>query len=773
MKDFRASLQRFSKILRTLWLLFPSLLFLLLVWQCFWILPQGKDIIISLLEKRIAPGLLLIALLFFVLITWYTGRILVYRKKELSTELYTFYSSNKNSTTNNTVPRHLEILFNIPRLFGFLLFSLVWLAILQLEPLPGIGFKAGLSAKWAYIILIATIGLYIILYRTARKMRDDKVEQEKGKTIELFQIKKRKRKILLTYFILLFVLAGLNMLVQNAWLLVSSIVLMQLLFPFIVVIRRNTADLSTLPLMESGGYRNWIEKENTDPNPLHFIMYHANIPLAEKNFFKWFNAIAFMGSVIYFISIFNFAASVFIGSFSFVLLALGILLGFLAIISILSVANEINLHIFIFALMILIGMIPGFEPHNVQLQETENNSDLPFRKRPGLHTYFDQWIKERKQQIDSTASYPIYFVLSDGGASRSGYWTAAALGSLEDSSAGKFSSHLFCLSGASGGSVGNGSFYSLLYQRAKGKDIDGFQQTGRDFLKEDFLTYTLGRMLGPDVLRFIFPIWFIDDRAAALEQALEKGGPANNLIQQTMGTTFSEIIKQKNKASLPILMINVTRMQDGNPGVISSIGLDKNSFGKRIDLLQTIDTGLNIKLSTAVIMGARFPYISPAGRINNSYYVDGGYFDNSGAGVVHEMIIELQRRVRDSVAINPTHYLKKLQFTVIHVMNSPEGEPLIEKVHPLKNDLMAPVLTMLGSYSTQTTVNNLRLVKYIEDITKRKDRYIKINLYEQRPWIDFPMNWTISDFYREKMDERIRTNKSLLKLRIELNGLKN
>lgn len=772
MKDVRSWLQRLSKILRTLWLLFPSVLFLLLIWQCFWILPQGKDIIISLLEKRIAPGLLLIALLFLVLITWYTGRILVYRKKSLSADLYAFYSTNKTNPDPQTVPNYLLVFFNIPRLLGFLIFSLTWLAMLQLEPLPHIGFHASLSATWAYILLLASMGLYVLLYRLARKIRDEKIEQDKGKAIATSTLKKRKRGILLTYFVLLFLLAALNMLLHNAWLLIGSIMLMQILFPFIVVIRRNTSDLSTLPLMESGGYGYWLKKEQLSANPLHFIMYHANIPIAEKSFFKWFNAIALIGSVIYFISIFSFSSSVFIGSFSFVLLAFGVLIGFLAIVSILSVANEINLHIFIFVLMILIGMIPGFEPHNVQLQSAASTNPLPYRSRPTLHSYFENWVKERRSQIDSATVYPVYFVLSDGGASRSGYWTAAALGNLEDRSQGKFSSHLFCLSGASGGSVGNGSFYSLLYQRSKGQAVDGFQENGKTYLKEDFLTYTLGRMLGPDVLRFLLPIWFIDDRAAALEQALEKGGPENNAIAKTMGMEMHDLLPLHN-SRLPILCINVTRMQDGNPGVISSISLDKNSFGKRLDVLQTLDTGITMKLSTAVIMGARFPYISPAGRINNSYYVDGGYFDNSGAGVVHEMMIELQRRIRDSLAVNPQHYFRKLQFTVVHVMNSPEGNPVIEKVHPLKNDLMAPALTMLGSYSTQTTVNNLRLVKYLEDLTKRKDRYIKINLYEQRPWIDFPMNWTISDFYREKMDARIQTNMGLLKLHQELNGLKN
>ena len=80
-----------------------------------------------------------------------------------------------------------------------------------------------------------------------------------------------------------------------------------------------------------------------------------------------------------------------------------------------------------------------------------------------------------------------------------------------------------------------------------------------------------------------------------------------------------------------------------------------------------------MKLSTAVVMGARFPYLSPAGRINNSYYVDGGYFDNSGAGIVNEMLIALNEYIRVSISTRP--WLAKLRFYVIHAQNGwPGGE---------------------------------------------------------------------------------------------------
>ncbi|MGL6269921.1 MAG: hypothetical protein ACRC2O_18455, partial [Chitinophagaceae bacterium] len=206
---------------------------------------------------------------------------------------------------------------------------------------------------------------------------------------------------------------------------------------------------------------------------------------------------------------------------------------------------------------------------------------------------------------------------------------------------------------------------------------------------------------------------------------------------------------------LPVLCINTTSMQDGRPGVVSTLKLDNNIFGRRLDVLDSLRAGEDVNLSSMVILGARFPYVSPAGRIRNNYFVDGGYFDNSGAGVVHEMIIELQRMIGDSLQKDKAHFLRKLRFFVLHTTNSPLEEAVLQKVHPLINDLAAPVKTLIGSYTNQTYVNNLRLLKYLLQINKGDTTYIPFNLYRQNEKDLYPMNWVISDSTLHKMNNRL------------------
>jgi hypothetical protein len=368
----------------------------------------------------------------------------------------------------------------------------------------------------------------------------------------------------------------------------------------------------------------------------------------------------------------------------------------------------------------------------------------------------------------------VYFVLSDGGASRSGYWVASVLSRFEDSTAGNFSRHLFCLSGASGGSVGNAAFFNVLRQKKKGlTNNESCLSMSTSYLKSDFLTYTLARMLGPDVFRYVLPFLMpVNNRSYALTKALEEAPGKNNPLYLSMATGMSEIMTQKNQtADLPILCINTTRMQDGRPGVISTINMKEIFFNRRVDILGLIDEKKDLKLSSAVVLGASFPYVSPAGRIDTKtlikkdavikeiseaqYFVDGGYFDNSGAGVVNEMIIAMKQMLRDDPFLS--RYKDKLEFFVLHITNDPHpgGEAALEKVSPLINDLAAPLQTLAGAYGSQTSVNDSRLRNYMNN-NAGAGHYIPVNLYkDSNETMSFSMNWVISKRLLDSMNARL------------------
>ncbi len=113
-------------------------------------------------------------------------------------------------------------------------------------------------------------------------------------------------------------------------------------------------------------------------------------------------------------------------------------------------------------------MVRHRESHYLRTIPPSPGNHSSFSKRQNIYQYFDNWIREHPE-IDSISEgsyYPVYILYCPMAAlPRSSYWTSAVLGRLEDSSLQnreRFSKHLFCLSGTSGGGVGVAAFFSLL-----------------------------------------------------------------------------------------------------------------------------------------------------------------------------------------------------------------------------------------------------------------------------------------------------------------------
>jgi hypothetical protein len=500
------------------------------------------------------------------------------------------------------------------------------------------------------------------------------------------------------------------------------------------------------------------------------------IPREEIRFHVSFLLISLVALAVYMACTLDVAFAVSLGTFPFVLLAFAVFMGFGFILAFFSIRIGINIHLIFLIIVFLFGQ--WTERHHVALCEKKPSIKESLAGKASVRDYFIQWVKDRDTLIRRSKEFPVYFVLSDGGASRSGYWVASVLGKLEDTSNHDFSKHLFCLSGASGGSVGNAAFFTLLKNAADrpGKNLpnnQSFYEAGKEYLRSDFLTYTLSRMLGHDFFVAMLPFNTSGDRAKALTDALEQAPKDSVLLKNQLQVPFSELAVYKNRVNtkLPILCVNTTRMQDGAPSVISNIAIDPLTFNNRVDVLARLGNGRDMKLSTAVVLGASFPYVSPAGRIDGLrfldngpkefpfYFVDGGYVDNSGAGVVHEMIIKLNS-LRDSICRSNTDTVfrancQKITFYVMHISNGPEGDILLKKVNPFVNDLAAPLQTLMGAYGVQTSINDSRLKNYLRNLYGNGLHYKPINLYRPKEPLKYSMNWVISRRTLDSMDKRL------------------
>ncbi len=741
--DFWRSLLRVSS------LFFPALIFLAGAYMCFWKLTQGKDLMLIALENRKVFTYFFIAIIFWSYITWYTSRVVAKAKE--------FQQPDENEIWQN-------LRIHGPRLLAFTCFTVIILAFFQL---PAYGPK--LPAWLCNLLLFAGIFYYFFIWRAWDAFL------KKRLTGNIATDKKILQTIRITTYIILIASFAVVVVFQIFLGLIVFLLGLQVGLVLLLSVRRKKIEMRGDSASQKTLYENTFPPGTRLKTKFHRIVLDKE----DRAYFNGFLIISGIALIFYVLTVFSVHFSVHIGSFPFVFIAFGVLLILGNFVAIVSVLTRFNFHLLFFLLAVVIGLY--FEPHSTKLND-KKNVQANFNNRQHLKEYFLTRLQQLIPNPDSAKNkVPLYFVLANGGASRSGYWTASVLAKMEDLSKENFSKHLFCLSGASGGSVGNAAFFSILRSKNQIEKSDtAFLKEAKTYLKSDFLTYTIARMLGPDVFRHIIPLKAIDDRASALAHALENASGKDSFLDDSMSCRFSEFITQKNNAdySLPILCINTTRMQDGSPGVFSTIDVSDSYFNKRVDVLDLLREEKDIKLSTAVVLGASFPYLSPAGRFDHKvelekrkadgtpdsvmesqYFVDGGYFDNSGAGVVNEMIIAMHRMLAKDSAF--AKYKDKLEFYVLNIANDPVGESLLNKVNPLVNDLAAPVKTLIGAYGSQTAVNDRRLQNYMRNFYNDEMHYMQLNLYLRNDPMTFSMNWVISDRTLDSMDLRLKNLQSL------------
>ena len=209
------------------------------------------------------------------------------------------------------------------------------------------------------------------------------------------------------------------------------------------------------------------------------------------------------------------------------------------------------------------------------------------------------------------------------------------------------------------------------------------------------------------------------------------------------------------------------------PGLISSVQLppksQRNDILTLVDQLKGNERGSNLSLATAAILSSRFPYVSPAGKVGSNYYVDGGYFDNSGAGTILELLGELSKLFED----NP-QYAGKFSFHILHNSNAEVFPRPSKRIHPLNNDLFAPLLTLAGMQGASTSISTGTLTQNFVLFSKDTvHAIIDYNLYDRAFQVDtarrkyeegYPMSWVISDYQINRMDSALRNaNASMLK----------
>jgi hypothetical protein len=348
----------------------------------------------------------------------------------------------------------------------------------------------------------------------------------------------------------------------------------------------------------------------------------------------------------------------------------------------------------------------------VSALDLNNNHDIrlvPATSRPlDAQTAFADWLGSRADYRAFEAQgrrYPVFIVLAEGGGIYAANHAALFLSRVQDVCP-SFSQHLFLISSVSGGSLGAGIFAGIARDHARNAQAarckeswqfpGPFEVAARRALANDFLSPVVAAAVFPDFLQYFLPFSVAAfDRAKAAEASYEALWADESGMANPMKADFLSLWSPEG--ATPALLLNVTRVESGNRSEISHIEMGDGFFSNGL-MQDQINGGLlySVRLSTAIGLSARFPWLMPSGRLNPALpagvqaigtenFVDGGYYDNSGADAVIELLdqisslpefrrIDLRVIILKSVAARDTYaYGFEIRMPIRTVLQSRNG----------------------------------------------------------------------------------------------------
>lgn len=385
------------------------------------------------------------------------------------------------------------------------------------------------------------------------------------------------------------------------------------------------------------------------------------------------------------------------------------------------------------------------------------NNDHPVRtladnykdERPLLQQHFNTWFDSLQHDSIKYNQYyrvhdsiPVIFIAAEGGALRTGAFTAMMLSKLADSFP-CFSRYIYCYSGVSGGTAGVNLFNAeaLLHQQDGGKK--NYTVISKKFFSQDFLAPVTGKMVFGEIINYFIP-WHIKnlDRAIALEKSWEDGWQ-----RATETNDLAASFNQTIGAEKPAVFINTTEVETGRQCIWSSVNINALPFGKERDLYARMHK--DIAYSTAVNLSSRFPLISPGGMFEETlkrnnrdsiirrHYIDGGYYENKGAETLFQVLQALS--FKD----------KRLKPYIIQFNFGGEDSTLAKSVKAF-NEITEIVAGIYNTRSGRGDIAQYYLRNYTDSLKGTfSNVYLDLNTKQ------LPLNWVLSNTAINRLDTLI------------------
>lgn len=387
-----------------------------------------------------------------------------------------------------------------------------------------------------------------------------------------------------------------------------------------------------------------------------------------------------------------------------------------------------------------------------------------------LSTHIRSWLEHRRGEIatyqaEHNKPYPVFFLNSYGGGIRASVWATMVVSELDSlvlASRGSkqisddFQHHVFSFSGASGGTIG---FSLLTADRVKAKDSISsgrFYPDNTKVYEYDYLTANVVGVFGRDLFMTMIGGNWYDDRSRLQERGFE------GILKDKFGMDYDITLREawkKDNMDLPLLFSNTYDINTGKKGIVAPVLLEKDDFPSCVfiqDLMRA--KKLDLPLSAAAFLSARFPYVCPTGKFDEKHhFTDGGTLENSGAETSRQVIAVFERVLAEDefAGLNVTINVLSISNSILSVEYPTQDKNLYEVV--------APALGILETISSNAlkadTINKVMAARQ-----KMKGwSYNKIQPTREMiagNWPVLPLGWQISDHALEVMKKSIKDQRA-------------
>ena len=407
--------------------------------------------------------------------------------------------------------------------------------------------------------------------------------------------------------------------------------------------------------------------------------------------------------------------------------------------------------------------------------------------RQNLRQALNSWYDRQDCALtldDGTTVRPMLLIAAHGGGIRAATWTVDVLRELPRDGSCAANAALLS-SGVSGGSIGLAAFRETGNARTA-ESMSTIDLAGPGALSADLAGLLAGDLVGSVTgIRVPSPgadgAWYWQDRTALQELTWQHDAPqfAEQYDATVQAPTGFLILNSTDSISNCKVIVSQVDLTPGDPSEAQCTGADAE-LSNTIDLQDYLgDCVTDLTWATAAELSARFPFVSPAGRVSNAtlpadcnevadlQLIDGGLAENSGLGTISDLSPELmQLVVAKNAAANGADrpYIVPL---VLYIAND-TGTDVTAAPDGTRPDILIPLgalssapaalntpaawLTRLGSaIDAVCPPGDVTCESAITQVHELVPEGIAVVSPSTTPAVAVPLGWTLSAFSRSRL----------------------